>query len=75
MKLFGSRKKLIDKTKNGENVTNLEMVEVVLIQWYLAHNQYQQKSEILYSFTSSKSYDYLLTIENSWKLITLTVMK
>ena len=32
MKLFGSRKKLIDKTKNGENVTNLEMVEVVLIQ-------------------------------------------
>ena len=30
MKLFGSRKKLIDKT--GENVTNLEMVEVVLIQ-------------------------------------------
>ena len=32
MKLFGSRKKLTDKTKNGENVTNLEMVEVVLIQ-------------------------------------------
>ena len=27
--LFGSVKKLIDKTKNGENVPNLEVVEVV----------------------------------------------
>ena len=33
MKLFGSkRKKLIDKTKNGKNVPNLEVVEVVLIE-------------------------------------------
>ena len=31
MKLFGSTKKLIDKTKNGENVPNLEVVEVVLV--------------------------------------------
>ena len=32
MKLFGSTKKLIDKTKNGENVASIEVVEVVLIQ-------------------------------------------
>ena len=32
MKLFGSTKKLIDETKNGENVRSLEVVEVVLIQ-------------------------------------------
>ena len=31
-KLFGSAKKLINKTKNGENVLSLEIVEVVLIQ-------------------------------------------
>ena len=31
MKLFGSTKKLIDKTKNGENVPNLEIVKVVLV--------------------------------------------
>ena len=28
MKLFGSTKKLIDETKNGENVPSLEVVEV-----------------------------------------------
>ena len=36
MKLFGStkkkKKKKIDKAKNGENVTSLEVVEVVLVQ-------------------------------------------
>ena len=29
MKLFGSMKELIDKTRNGENVTSLEIIEVV----------------------------------------------
>ena len=32
MKLFGSTKILINKTKNGENVPRLEAVEVVLVQ-------------------------------------------
>ena len=31
MKLFHSTKKLINKTKNGENVPSLEEVEVVLV--------------------------------------------
>ena len=31
MELFGSTKKSIDKTKNGENVLSLEVVEVVLV--------------------------------------------
>ena len=31
MKLFGSTKELIDKTKNGEKVPSLELVEVVLV--------------------------------------------
>ena len=50
MKLFGSTKKLIDKTKNGENVLNLEVVEVVFFQCNLVDNQYQQKSEVSYIF-------------------------
>ena len=32
MKSFGSTKKLIGKTKNGENMPSLEVVEVVLVQ-------------------------------------------
>ena len=51
MKLFGSTKKLTDKTKNGEKVRSLEVFEVFLIQCNLADNQYQQKSEVLSVFT------------------------
>ena len=63
MKLFGSTKKIIDKTKNGENVPSLDVVEVVLVQCNLVDNQNQQKSEVLYTFTSNKSYAYLLNVE------------
>ena len=47
MKLFGSTKKLIDKTRNGENVSSFEVVEV--------DNQNQQKSEVSHTFTLDKS--------------------
>ena len=65
MKLFGSTKKFIDKTKNGEKVPSDEVVEVVLVQCSLADNRYQQKSEVLYTFTPNKSYAYLLNVEPS----------
>ena len=54
MKLFGSIKKLTDKTKNG--VKLLGVVEVVLVQCKLVDNQYQQKSEVLYTFMPGKFY-------------------
>ena len=38
IELFGSTKKLIDKTKNEENVPSLEEVEVVLVQYNLVDN-------------------------------------
>ena len=50
MKLFGSTKKLIDKTKNGEKVASLEVVEVVSVQCNLVDNQYQQKSEVIHFY-------------------------
>ena len=63
--LFGSTKKLIEKTKNGEKEASLEVVEVVLVQCNLVHNQYQQKSEVLHTFTPNKSYAYLLYVQPS----------
>ena len=65
MKLCGSTIKLIGKAKNGENVPSLEVVEVVLVQCSLVDNQYQQKSEVLYTFMPNKSYGYLLNVEPS----------
>ena len=44
---------------------SLEVAEVVLVLWNLVHNQYQQKSEVLCTFTPRKSYTYLLNIELS----------
>ena len=65
MKLFGSTKKLIDKIKNGENIPNFEVDEVVLVQRNLVDNQYQQKSEVLHTFMPNKSYAYLLNFSPS----------
>ena len=63
IKLFCSTKKLTNKTKNGENVLSLEVVEVVLVHRNLVNNQYQQKSEVLYLFTSNKFYVYFLNVK------------
>ena len=58
MKLFGSTKELIDKTKNGENVP-------VLVQCNLVDNKCLLKPVALYTFTPNKSYAYLLKVEPS----------
>ena len=65
MKLFGSIKKLIEKTKNGEKLPSLEVVEVFLVQCNLVHNNYQQKSEVLCAFRINKFYACLLNVEPS----------
>ena len=35
------------KDKNGENVSHLEITEVVLVHCYIANNDYQQNSRVL----------------------------
>ena len=52
MKLFGSTKKLIGKTNNGEKVTSLEVVEVVLVRCNLVDKQYQKKVSSIIHFYS-----------------------
>ena len=42
MKLLGSTKSKITKNKNGENVPQLEINEVVLIYCNIVKNNYQQ---------------------------------
>ena len=46
-------------------MANLEAAKVVLVQCNLVDNQYQQKSEVLYTFTPSRSFAYLLHVEPS----------
>ena len=56
-KLFGSTKKLIDKTKMEKYVLSLKEVEVVLIQYKLVDNRYQQKTEV---YTLLHQIDFML---------------
>ena len=62
MKLLGSTKSKITKDKNGENVSHLEIVELVLIHCNLVNNNYQQNSRILYTFVPNKPFGRLLEI-------------
>ena len=39
------------------------MADVILVQFNLVDNQYEQKSEVLYNFTPNNSYAYLLNVE------------
>ena len=48
MKLLGSTNSKIKKDKNGENVPDLEITEVVLIHCNVVNNDCQQGSRVLY---------------------------
>ena len=65
MKLLGSAESKITKEKNGENVPHLEIVELVLIHCNLVNDNYQQNSQILYTFVPNKLFGSLLEISLS----------
>ena len=54
MQLIGSLKKVIDKNKDGEIIPRLETVGVVLVHCNLVNNNYQQASEVLFTFVPNK---------------------
>ena len=60
MKLLRNTKSKITKNKNGENVPNLEITEVV--HGNIVSNNYQQKTRVLYIFVLNKSFAQLLDI-------------
>ena len=62
MKLLGSTEIKITEDKNGENVPNLEIVELLLVHCNLVNNDYQQDSRILYTFVPNKPFSSLLEI-------------
>ena len=62
LKLLGSTKSKITKNKNGENVPHLEITRVVLINYNIVNNDYQQDSKVLYTFVPNKSFGQLLDI-------------
>ena len=57
MKLLGSTKDDVDQDKYGEDVPKLKSVEVVLVHFNLVNNNYQQASQVLFTFVPNKHLD------------------
>ena len=62
MKLLGNTESKITQNKNGENVSHLQIIKLVLIHCHLVNNNYQQNSRILYTFVPDKPFISLLEI-------------
>ena len=62
IQLLESSKKYIDQNKDGEVVSKLETVDVVLVHCNLVNNSYQQASKVLFTFVPSKPFGQLITI-------------
>ena len=71
MKPLGRAKEDVDKDKDGEDVSKLESVEVVLVHCNLVNNSYQQASKVLFTFVPNKQFGQLITISTH----SLTMLK
>ena len=72
MKILGSTKIKITKDKNGENVSQLELTEVILVNCNIFNNQYQQDSKVLRTVVTNKSFGQLLNISPSSRIYSET---
>ena len=60
--MHGSTENKITKDKNGENISHLEITEVVLVYCNIVNSDYQQDSRVLYTFVPNKPFGSLLEI-------------
>ena len=71
MQLLGSSKKDTDQNKDGETVSRLETIKVVLVHCNLVKNNYHQSSKVLFTFVPNEQFGQLITITPH----SLTMMK
>ena len=64
MKLLGSTENKITKDKNGKNVPQLEITEVILVHYDIIDNDYQQDLRVSYTFVPNKPFGSLLEISS-----------
>ena len=58
MKLHGSTKIKLTKDKNGENISHLQLTEVVLVYLSTLNNDYQHDLTVLCTFVPNKFFGY-----------------
>ena len=62
MKSLGSTKNKIDKDRNGKNIPNLAVTEVVLVPCNIDNSDYRHDSRVLYRFVPNKSFGQIFDI-------------
>ena len=62
MKLLENTKNKITKDKNGKNIPDLKISEVVLVYCNIVNSDCQQDSRVLYLFVANKPFGSLLEI-------------
>ena len=62
MKLLGSTENKVTKDNNDGNIPHIEITEVVLVDFNIANNDYQEDSRVLYTFAPNKPFGSLLRI-------------
>ena len=72
MELLGSTTYKITKDKSGENVSHLEIIEVVLVHCNIVNNDYQQDSRVLYMFVPKKPFGSLLELSPTYHIFLQT---
>ena len=72
MKLLGSTEYKITKDKNGENLSHVEITEVVLVHFNIVNNDYQQDARVLYIFVPNKPFGSLLRISQKYHIFLKT---
>ena len=61
MRLLESTERVIAKEENGENVTKLEILNVILMHFNVVNSNCQQASKVLFTFVSDKQFGQLIT--------------
>ena len=61
-KIIREHKKDIEHDKDGEDVSKLESVEVVLVHCNLVNNNYLKTSKVLFTFVPNKQFEQLINI-------------
>ena len=62
IKLLGSTKNKISRDENGENMSHLKIIEIILVHCNIVKNDYQRDSRVLFTSVPNKSFGQSLDI-------------
>ena len=68
LRLFGNTENKTTEDKNRENLSHQETIEVVLVNFNIVNNDYQQDSRVLYTFVTNAPFGCLLETYNKFDL-------